>query len=274
MPERRKGGGKKGGNMNSLGSEGEGPGMNLGGGEEDEDKEGNSKSETGEHECEEDWYTEEDDSWWPNMFIITKGKEEKEEESSGEWMARNKKGRAKPIMNVRKNEEWECVDAVVDSGAVETVCGVKTVPENKRRSTKASIGGQKYYSADGGKIQNLGEGLITGMSDEGHQVQLKARVGDKLSNLLVSVSNACEAGNMVIFGADHEAIRKLAKMEKVPENAVINKKTMTTSQMRKDNGLYKYRIWRKKESESRLSTIIEGEEKEKEKTPFQGQARR
>ena len=189
-------------------------------------------------------------------------------------MSRDKKGRAIPIMNVSKNEEWECVDAVMDSGAVETVCGVKTVPENKRRSTKASASGQKYYSADGGKIQNLGEGLITGISDEGHQVQLKAQVGDKLSNLLVSVSNACEAGNMVIFGADREAIRKLSRMEKVPENAVINKKTMTMSQMRKDNGLYKYRIWRKKEGENRLSTISEEGEREKEKTPFQGQARR
>ena len=91
-----------------------------------------------------------------------------------------------------------------------------------------------------------------------------------MSNLLVSVSSACEAGNMVIFGADQEAIRKLARMEKVPENAVINEKTMTTSQMRKDNGLYKYRIWRKKESENRLSVISEEGEKEKEKTLFRG----
>ena len=41
-------------------------------------------------------------------------------------MTRNKKGRAKPIMNVNKDEEWERVHAVMDSGAVETVCGVKT----------------------------------------------------------------------------------------------------------------------------------------------------
>ena len=57
---------------------------------------------------------------------------------------------------------------------------------------------------------------------------------------------------MVIFGADREAIRKLAMMSKIPENAVINKKTMTTSQMRKEKGLYKYKIWRKKDGEKRL----------------------
>ena len=173
-------------------------------------------------------------------------------------------------MNVNKDEEWESVVAVMDPGAVETVCGVETVPEHKRKSTKASVNGQKYYSADGGKIQNLGEGVITGISDEGHQVQLKAQVGDKLNNLLVSVSDACEAGNMVIFGADREAIRKLAMMSKIPENAVINKKTMTTSQMRKEKGLYKYRIWRKKDGEKRLGTIVEEKSDEKEKTFFRG----
>ena len=63
-------------------------------------------------------------------------------------------------------------------------------------------------------------------------------------------------------------------MNEIPENAVINKKTMTTSQMRKDNGLYKYRIWRKKEGEKKLNTIAEEGEGEKEKTPFQRQAKK
>ena len=55
---------------------------------------------------------------------------------------------------------------------------------------------------------------------------------------------------------------------------MINKKTMTISQMRKDKGLYKYRIWRKKEGENKLSVIAEEDEREKEKTPFQGHASR
>ena len=150
--------------------------MNLGGGEEEENKEAHKRhGAEGCNECETDWYTEEDDSWYPGLYIITKTKEAEEEEQNGEWMTRNKKGRVKPIMNVSKDEEWECVDAVMDSGAVETVCGEKTVPEHKRKNTKASVSGQKYYSADGGKIQNLGEGVITGISDEGHQVQLKLK---------------------------------------------------------------------------------------------------
>ena len=103
---------------------------------------------------------------------------------------------------------------------------------------------------------------------------MKAQVGGKVSNLLVSVSNACDAGNLVIFGADQEAIRKVSMMSKIPENSIINKKTMTISQMRKDKGLYKYRIWRKKEGEKKLGTIAEESEREKEKTPFQGQARK
>ena len=72
-------------------------------------------------------------------------------------MTRNKKGRARPILNVNKDKEWECVDAVVDLGAVETVCGPKIIPEGKRKSTKASENEQKYYAADGGEIRNLGK---------------------------------------------------------------------------------------------------------------------
>ena len=39
-------------------------------------------------------------------------------------------------MNVNKEEEWECVDAVMDSGAVEAECGEKTVPEHKRKTPR------------------------------------------------------------------------------------------------------------------------------------------
>ena len=54
-------------------------------------------------------------------------KSEKEESGEGEWMVRNSKGRAKTIMDVNKDKDWECVDAVMDSGTLETVCGPKKI---------------------------------------------------------------------------------------------------------------------------------------------------
>ena len=63
--------------MNSLGSTGEEEGMNLGGGEEEEEnREEHKRLEAGGcNECETDWYTEEDDSWYPGVYIITKTEE-------------------------------------------------------------------------------------------------------------------------------------------------------------------------------------------------------
>lgn len=99
---------------------------------------------------------------------------------------------------------------------------------------------------------------------------MKAHVGDKLSSVLVSVSSACRAGDMVVSGADRDATRKLARLDRVPENAVINQKTMTTSMMREENGLCKYRIWKKRESDTRLAFVKEGEKDKREATPFSG----
>ena len=96
-------------------------------------------------------------------------------------------------------------------------------------------------------------------------------MGDRLSSILVSVSSACKAGNMFVLGADRDAIRRLARFDRVPENAVINKKTMTTSMMREENGLYKYRIRRKKkEGDKELAVVKEGEKA----TPLQGLAKK
>jgi hypothetical protein len=40
-------------------------------------------------------------------------------------------------------------------------------------------------------------------------------VGDKLTNMLIAVRRVVESGNMVVFGANMKAIRKLAACWKV-----------------------------------------------------------
>ena len=41
------------------------------------------------------------------------------------------------------------------------------------------------------------------------------QVGDKLTNMLIAVRRVVESGNMVVFGANMKAIRKLAACEKI-----------------------------------------------------------
>lgn len=123
--------------MNSIEGEEERLGMNLGGGE-DTGTEGETTTPNTDEEYDYGM-GEEDDSWLPGTYLITKETGEKEESNEGEWTERSKKGRARPIMNVSQDKECECVDAVVDSGAVGTVRGPKTIPEAKRESTKASV---------------------------------------------------------------------------------------------------------------------------------------
>ncbi len=67
-----------------------------------------------------------------------------------------------------------------------------------------------------------------------------------MRRMIIAVRRACEAGNMVIFGADMKAIRKLAAKDRVDENIIVNNKTAKTTPMEYKDGLYKYPTWVKR----------------------------
>ena len=170
----------------------------------------------------------------------------------------------------KKEQEftWVKVNAVMDSGAVETMCGKRHLDEEDVTETDSSKKGMRYMAADGGYITNIGEGDVQGKSEEGIPLKLKAQVGDKITKMLIAVKRACEGGNMVMFNVDQESLKALAKCENMDPNMIVNKKSGTRSKINEENGLYTYPIWTRRrvrsETEKKVNTIGKGGERTNE----------
>ena len=80
------------------------------------------------------------------------------------------------------------VDAVMDSGAFDTVCPMELVGGNKIRQTEASKAGMNYYACDGDPIRNKGAVDIAAVGDDGQPIKFTSQVGEGVKRLLVSVS--------------------------------------------------------------------------------------
>ena len=232
-------------------------GMNLGGKEED----ANVGSEEKPINCAENWNNE--DPYWgwePECYLLDQDSEENPEKqgccNSG-WkdMCKNKHGRTvkteRPMNSLEdKKGEWERIDAIVDSGAIDIVGGKKQVTGTIRQ-TAASKAGKRWIAANGGAIQNEGEGDIKGQSAEGIPVNLTAQVGDKINKLLLSVGKMAAAGNAVMFNVDKKTLALLAGKDKIEPNMIVVKATGKTSKInQRDGGLYEYPIWVKKQGTS------------------------
>jgi len=143
--------------------------------------------------------------------------------------------------------EWVELEAIMDSGAVETLCGKQHVEEESGiRETEASRAEMNYFAANGSPIRNLGESDVKGESDEGIPVSFTAQVGDGISRILIALRRACEEGNMVVFGADRNALRKLAAAPVIEKNLIMNIKSGIKSEIHDRGGLYTYSIWQKR----------------------------
>ena len=117
-------------------------------------------------------------------------------------------------------EEYEdiTVDAVMDSGAFDTICPLEMIGGSEIRETKSSKAGMDYYAINGAGIRNKGEVDLVGLSEKGTPTKFTTQVGEGVKRLLVSVRNAAKRGNMVIFVANMKAIREFAKQGTVEEN--------------------------------------------------------
>ena len=114
---------------------------------------------------------------------------------------------------------------------------------------------------------------MVGESHDGIPVDFVAQVSDETKKLLMSVRKAAEKGNMVIFGADINAIKKLAKLDKVEENMIVNHKTGVRSTIKDEHGMYVYPMTiKRKKKKNRdamdLGTLESANEKDDEWTPF------
>ena len=147
----------------------------------------------------------------------------------------------KGLMAFTKDEmETVKIDAVMDSGAHDTVCPKDMLGGNEIRQTEASKAGYNWYGPNGNPIKNLGEGDMRGVSEDGIPVEFTAQVGEGVKRMLVSVNKVCKGGNMVIFGANMKAIRDLAKLDKVDENMIVGTKSGVRSEIKEKHGMYVY----------------------------------
>jgi hypothetical protein len=199
-------------------------------------------------------------------------------EKEGGWNEIGRKGKVikdrNQVMAVngtdtkKQESTWVKVTAVMDSGAVETMCGKGHLDEEDVTETKSSKKGMRYMAADGGYITNMGEGDVQGKSEEGIPLKLKAQVGDKITKMLIAVKRVCEGGNMVMFNVDQESLKELAKCENMDPNMIVNKKSGTKSKINEENGLYTYPIWTRRrvrnETEKKVNAIGKGEERTNE----------
>ena len=99
-----------------------------------------------------------------------------------------------------EEHEWVEEEGIVDSGCVENMCGPMHVDEEDIQETVLSKKGKSYWTADGGKVTNKGQVAMTAKSEDGVTVKNTTQVGDNINRILVAVSRAVEAGNMVISG--------------------------------------------------------------------------
>ena len=172
---------------------------------------------------------------------------------------------SKQVLAVGQNEfEWVKEEAIMDSGAFDSFVGMKHVDCEDIKETEASKNEEKYWTACDGSIKNKGEVSIKAQSEEGIPVNMNVQVGDKISNILIAVKNAVKAGNMVIFGADMNAIRNLSKLNSIDEHFVYDKRSGLRTQMYEKQGMYRYPMWVKRRVRKESS---DGEDESGWRTP-------
>ena len=173
-----------------------------------------------------------------------KGKGEKgDSKGKGSWQA-NSLGVCEPCegislgslmlnaVNVNTTRElwdgYEAVDALIDSGAGECVCGpdhfptIATIADPHRATA-----GMEYVTADGSKLLNIGEKKVNGLSTEGRNVDIKFQVAS-ISQPLISVAKLTAAGCRVDFGKESGSITNPGGSKTLFE---------------KKNGVFVLRIW-------------------------------
>ena len=126
-------------------------------------------------------------------------------------------------------EGYECIEALMDSGAGECVCGPQHFQGIETQTDPERAGaGTEYICADGGRIPNMGEKLVCGLSEEGSKLSINFQV-TTVDKPLIAVSKLTAAGHQVWFGKQHGVIT----------HGVTGK----TTTFEKKNGVYVLRVW-------------------------------
>ena len=120
------------------------------------------------------------------------------------------------------------VEATLDSGAADCVCGLEDFPEEMLAEPNEQMADVQYICADGGKIPNLGTKTVQGLTTQGEKMSVKFQV-TQVTRPLIAVSKLTEAGHDVNLHKKGGTIRNHASGK------------VTT--VRKVDGVYVLDIW-------------------------------
>ena len=136
-----------------------------------------------------------------------------------------------PVRVAPPAETWnkhECIEALMDSGAGECVCGPSHFKAFSVRADADRPGaGVEYVCADGATIPNIGEKLVPGVTDSGEAFKVNFQVCD-VDRPLIAVSRLAAAGYDVWFG---EA-----------GGTIVHKRTGRETPFTKKKGVYVMRV--------------------------------
>ena len=107
--------------------------------------------------------------------------------------------RAQHLKPLCQNDDWETIEAILESGASVTVIPPHVGRGYEIQPGEASKAGVRYEVANGEEIPNLGEKNLLVMTEEGTWRGLKAQVAE-VSKALQSVRGLVKAGHLVVFG--------------------------------------------------------------------------
>jgi hypothetical protein len=113
------------------------------------------------------------------------------------------------VNHLRAEKKWARLEAVIDSGAAESVAPASMAPWVPLTPSEGSRRGQCYMSANGAKLPNMGEKRFTMMTGEGNMAEATFQVAE-VTRPLCSVTKICDRGNRVVFDAKGGYIENFA----------------------------------------------------------------
>ena len=127
----------------------------------------------------------------------------------------------------RAKGKWVLHEAVVDSGAEESVMHPRTFPGMVQESVMSKAGAA-YRAANNTRIPNLGQKDVLFVTDEGHQCGMPLQCAE-VERTLLAVTQLAEGNNDVV-------LRKKG-------GAIINRVTKKSIKLIRRGGTYILRMW-------------------------------
>ena len=126
-----------------------------------------------------------------------------------------------------QGRRYRCVEAVIDSGAEETVAPRGVFPGTPRASLMSKAGAC-YRTASGAPIPNLGEQDVCFLTKEGFAGEIPFQLAD-IERPLIAVSALAKAGNMIELGEGG--------------GKIIHRNTGKVTDVERRGGTYILRMW-------------------------------